>query len=110
LLRLQLELGVAEVRELARMVAVALAVGLASVIVLLASLITLVAGALAPLFGAAPGHLLVAGGAFALVAVAGGAWTVVRLRGITWPRLALESLEETGQWLGTQLRSGLTLR
>jgi hypothetical protein len=109
LVRLQIELVLAEVRELARALAVTLAVGLASLVVLLASLITLVAGALAPIFGAEPAHLLVAGGAFGSLAVAGGWWTIVRLRGVTWPTIALQSLEETGQWLGIQLRSGLTL-
>jgi hypothetical protein len=110
LAQLELELGFAEVRERLVMAAIAAAVAFVGAIALIAALVVLLAGALAPLFGAAWQHLVVAGGAIALISLAAIAWSGWRLRTLDWPRLTLASFEENWRWLGAQLRSRLTLR
>jgi hypothetical protein len=110
LLRLELELGFAETRELLVSAAIAVAIIVVAAITLLTSLVVLVAAALAPLFGAPWQHLVIAGGGVALLALAAIAWSVARLRGLEWPRQTLASFEENWRWLATQLRSRLTLR
>ena len=110
LLRLEVELGVAETRELLVSAAVALAVALIAVVMLIASIVVLLAAAFAPLFGAPWEHLVVAGGGAALLALAAIAWSGSRLRTLRWPKQMLTSFEENWRWLGAQLRSRLTLR
>jgi hypothetical protein len=105
LLRLEVELGVAETRELLVSAAITLAVAM-----LIASIVVLLAAAFAPLFGAPWQHLVVAGGGAALLALAAIAWSGSRLRTLRWPRQTLTSFEENWRWLGAQLRSRLTLR
>lgn len=107
---LELELGWAETRALLVRVALALAVALPAAIALLAAIIVLVAGALAPLFDTPWEHLVIAGGAVALLALAALAWSAWRLTHIAWPQQTLASLQETWRWLVAQLRSKLTLR
>jgi uncharacterized membrane protein YqjE len=110
LLRLEVELGMAETRELLVSAAIAVAVALSAAIMLLASIVVLVAAAFAPLFGAPWQHLVIGGGGVALLALAAIAWSISRLRGLRWPRQTLTSFEENWRWLGAQLRSRLTLR
>jgi len=110
LLRLELELGVAETRDLLVSAAIAVAIALTAAIVLVASIVVLLAAAFAPLFGAPWQHLVVAGGGAALLALASIAWAVSRLRTLRWPTQTLTSFEENWRWLGAQLRSRLTLR
>ena len=110
LARLELELGLAEARDLIVSALIAAAVALVAAIALIASLVVLIAGAVAPLFGAPWQHLVVAGGGLALLALAAIAWSVRRLRTLDWPRQTLTSFEENWRWLGVQLRSRLTLR
>jgi len=110
LLRLELELGVAETRDLLVSAATALALALIAAIVLVASIVVLLAAALAPLFGAPWQHLVVAGGGAALLAAAAITWAVLRLRTLRWPTQTFTSFEENWRWLGAQLRSRLTLR
>ena len=110
LVALELELGWAETRSLVVRVAVALAVALPAAVALLASIIVLVAGALALLFGSPWQHLVIAGGVVALLALAALAWSAWRLTHIAWPKQTLASLEENWRWLAAQLRSRLTLR
>jgi uncharacterized membrane protein YqjE len=110
LLELEVELGVAEIRGLVTSLAVAAGVAVAGVIILLSSLVVLVAGAIAPVFGARWQHLVVSGGVFFVLAGAAVAWSIWRLKHISWPAQTLRSLEETRRWLGAQLRSKLTLR
>ena len=110
LARLELELGLAEGRGLVRSAIIAAALGLISAIVLIASLVVLVAAAVAPLFGAPWQHLVVAGGGLALLSLAAIAGSVWRLRTLPWPKQTLTSFEENWRWLGAQLRSRLTLR
>jgi Putative Actinobacterial Holin-X, holin superfamily III len=107
---LELELGWAETRSLIVRVVVALAVALPAIIALIASIIVLLAGALAPLFGTPWQHLVTAGGVVALLALAALAWSAWRLTHIAWPQQTLASLQETWRWLVAQLRSKLTLR
>jgi Putative Actinobacterial Holin-X, holin superfamily III len=107
---LELELGWAETRSLIVRVAVALAVAVPALIALIASIVVLVAGALAPLFDTPWQHLLIAGGVVALLALAALAWSAWRLTHIAWPQQTLASLQETWRWLVAQLRSKLTLR
>ena len=108
LVRLELELGLAETRDLLISAAIAVGIALVAAIMLLASIVVLLAAAFAPLFGATWQHLVVAGGGVALLAVAAIAWSVSRLRTLRWPKQTLSSFEENWRWLGAQLRSRLT--
>jgi Putative Actinobacterial Holin-X, holin superfamily III len=110
LLRLELELGVAEARTLVRSLVVAVAIAVPAVIALIASLVVLLAGALSPLFAARWEPLVIAGGGVALLALLALAWSTWRLTHLSWPTETLRSFEETWQWLAAQLRSRLTLR
>ena len=105
---LELELGWAETRRLVIRVAVAVGVAVPALIALLAAIIVIVAGALAPLFDTPWEHLVIAGGAVALLALAALAWSAWRLTHIAWPQQTLASLQETWRWLVAQLRSKLT--
>jgi Putative Actinobacterial Holin-X, holin superfamily III len=107
---LEFELGWAETRTLLTRVAVAVAVAVPAAIALLAAIIVLVAGAIAPLFDTPWEHLVIAGGAVALVSLAALAWSAWRLTHIAWPQQTLASLQETWRWLVAQLKSKLTLR
>lgn len=110
LLRLELELGLAETRAVLVSAAIAAGVAVVAAITLIAAIVVLIAGAVAPLFGAPWQHLVVAGGGLALLALAAIGWSVWRLRTLEWPRQTLNTLEENWRWLGTQLRSRLTSR
>ena len=110
LVRLEFELGVAEVRGMLVSAVIAVSVALTAAIVLMASLVVLLAAAFAPLFGAPWQHLVVAGSGAALLAGGAIAWSVSRLRKLPWPGQTLASFEENWRWLEAQLRSRLTLR
>jgi Putative Actinobacterial Holin-X, holin superfamily III len=110
LLRLEVELGLAEARGFIRSILLAVAIAVPAAIALIASLVVLLAAALAPLFDARWEPLLIAGGGVALLALAGLAWSAWRLTHLSWPIQTLRSFEENWQWLATQLRSRLTLR
>src|SRR5437762_9889183 len=81
---LELELGWAETRRLVVRVGVAVAVAVPAAIALLAAVIVLIAGALAPVFDSPWQHLVIAGGAVALLAIAALAWSAWRLTHIAW--------------------------
>lgn len=110
LLRLELELGLAEARAFLVSAAVAIAVAVAAAIALIVSIVVLIAGAFAPAFGAHWEHFVVAGGGVAFLAMIALAWSAWRLRTLRWPRQTITSFEENWRWLGAQLRSRLTLR
>ena len=110
LLKLELELGVAETKQLVRVIALSVAVAVPAAIALVAAIIVLLAGAVAPLFDAAWQHLVIAGGLVFLLALGALAWSAWRLKHLQWPHQTLTSFEETWQWLAAQLRSRLTLR
>ncbi len=110
LFQLEVELGLAEARELIRNVMLAVAIAVPAAIALIASVVTLLAAALAPLFNARWEPLLIAGGGVALLALAGLGWSAWRLKHLTWPTETLKSFEENWQWLAAQLRSRLTWR
>lgn len=110
LLRLELELGVAEARALVRSLALAVALAVIGAIALIAALVTLIAAALSPLFDARWEPLLVAGGGVALLSLLALAWSAWRITHLSWPTRTLASLEENWQWLATLLRSRLTSR
>jgi putative superfamily III holin-X len=110
LLKLEVELGVAETRQFVRTIAMAIAVAVPAVIALVAAVVVLLAGALAPLFDSAWEHLIIAGGFVLLLALAGLGWSAWRLTHLKWPHETLTSFEENWRWLGAQLRSRLTLR
>lgn len=107
---LELELGWAETQGLIKRLAIAVALAVFSAIALLAAIIVLIAGALAPLFDAAWQHLVIGGGAVAVLALVGLAWSGWRLTHLDWPHQTLRSLEDTWRWLVTLLKSKLTLR
>ena len=110
LLRLEVELGLAETRNLVRTLVLAIAIGVPSAIALIASLVVLVAGAVSPFFGARWEPLVIAGGGIALLSLIALAWSAWRLKHLSWPTETLRSFEENWRWLATQLRSRLTLR
>jgi len=108
--KLEIELGLAETRDVVVSAMMASAVAIPAVILLLASLIVLIAAAFAPFFGAHWQHLLIAGGGVALISVGALAWSAWRLTHLAWPKETVASFQENWQWLGAQLRSRLTLR
>jgi uncharacterized membrane protein YqjE len=110
ILKLELELAVAETREVLVAAAIAIAVAVPAAVLLLAALVVLIAAAFAPLFGAHWQHLVIAGGGVLLLALAALAWSAWRLTHLSWPKEIVASLQENWQWLGAQLRSRLTLR
>ena len=110
LLRLEVELGLAETRNLVRTVVLAIAIGVPAAIALIASLVVLVAGAVSPLFDARWEPLVIAGGGVALLSLAALGWSAWRLTHLSWPTETLQSFEENWRWLAAQLRSRLTLR
>jgi Putative Actinobacterial Holin-X, holin superfamily III len=110
LVALELELGWAETQGFLKRVALAIVVALIAAVALLAALIVLIAGALASLFGGVWQHLVIAGGAVAVVSLAALGWSAWRLMHLDWPHQTLASLEDTWRWLVTLLKSKLTLR
>ena len=110
LLKLELELGLAETRDVLVSAAIAVVVAVAAAILFLAALVTLVAAAFAPLFNAAWEHLVIAGGGIAILAAAAIAWSAWRLTHLSWPQETVTSFQENWRWLAAQLRSKLTLR
>lgn len=110
LARLELELGVAETRQLVRRLVVTVAVALPAAVALIAALVTLLAGVLAPLYDARGEPLVIAGGAVLLLALAALGWSAWRLTHLSWPKETMTSFAETWRWLAAQLRSRLTLR
>jgi uncharacterized membrane protein YqjE len=110
LLRLELELGLTETRNLVRSLVLAVAIGVPAAIALIASLVVLVAGAVSPFFGAPWKPLVIAGGGVALLSLIALAWSAWRLTHLSWPTETLRSFEENWRWLAAQLRSRLTLR
>jgi len=110
LLRLEVELGVADVRHTLRGLAIALAIAAPAAMALIASVVMLIAAALAPLFNAPWQPLLIAGGGVALLSLAALGWSAWRVTHLSWPTETLRSFEETWRWLVRQLRSRLTLR
>ena len=110
LAKLELELGLAETRDILVSAAIAVAVAVTAAVLLLAALVVLVAAAFAPLFDAPWQHLVIAGGGIALLAAASIAWSAWRLTHLSWPQETVASFQENWRWLGAQLRSRLTLR
>lgn len=110
LFKLEMELGVAETKQLVRVIAVSVAVAVPAAIALIAAIIVLLAGAVAPLFDGAWEHLVIAGGFVFLLALAALGWSAWRLKHLEWPHQTLTSFEENSRWLAAQLRSRLTLR
>jgi hypothetical protein len=110
LLWLEVELGLADMRHTIRGFLIALAVAVPAAIALIASVVVLLAAALAPFFNAPWQPLLIAGGGVALLSLAALGWSAWRLTHVSWPTETLKSFEETWRWLVLQLKSRLTLR
>ena len=110
LLKLELELGLAEARDLVVSAAISIAIALVSAVALIAALVVLLTGAFAPLFGLGWPPFVIAGGGVALLATIMIGWSAWRLRRLEWPQETLTSVQENWRWLGAQLRSRLTLR
>jgi hypothetical protein len=109
LVRLEVELGLAETRDFVQGIAVAIVVAVSSAIAMIAALVVLLAAALSPVFGARWEPLLIAGGCVMLLSGAALAWSAWRLTHLSWPTETLTSFEENFRWLAAQLRSRLTL-
>lgn len=110
LFKLEMELGVAETKQLVRVIVLSVAVAVPAAIALIAAVIVLLAGAIAPIFDGAWEHLVIAGGFVLLLALGGLAWSAWRLKHLEWPHQTLTSFEENWRWLAAQLRSRLTLQ
>ena len=110
LVKLELELGLTETREVVRSVVLAVAVAIPAAIVLIASIPVLLAGAFAPLFGAPWQHLVIVGGGLLLLALAAIGWSVLRVKRLHGPAETKASIQETWRWLEAQLKSRLTSR
>lgn len=108
LLRLQVEFGVAEIRELAWTALTLLIVAFTGAVGVVAALVVLLAGVLAPLFGARWEHLIVAGAAALVLSGTGLAWTAWRVQRLfQGPKAAVALVQENWRWLEMQLRSRL---
>ena len=110
LAQLEVELGLAETREVLVSALIAVAVAVIAAVMLIASIVVLIAGALAPFFDTRWQHLVISGGGALLIALAALGWSAYRLRHLAWPKETLTSIQETWRWLGAQLRSRLTSR
>ena len=110
LLKLEMELGVAEMRGLALSIGIAIGIAVVSAIALISSFAVLLAAAFAPLFNAPWQHLVIGGGGIFVLAAGGLAVSIWRLRNLRLPRETLNSFEENWRWLGAQVKSRLTLR
>jgi hypothetical protein len=110
LLKLEVELGLAETRSVVRSIVLAVGVGVSAAIALIASLVVLLAGAVAALSGVPWQPMVIAGGGVALLSLTALGWSVWRLTHVSWPTETLKSFEENRRWLAAQLRSRLTLR
>jgi len=110
LAKLELELGLAETRDVVVSAVIAGAIAVPALVLLLASLVVLAAAAFAPLFDAPWPHLAIAGGGIALLAAAALAWSAWRLTHLSWPKDTVASFQENWRWLGAQLRSRPRLR
>jgi cytochrome c biogenesis protein CcdA len=110
LIRLEIELAVAEARDLLVGAATVIALGVIGAFLIVGALVVMLAAMLAPLFAAPWEHLAIAAGISIIVGGAALAWTAWRFTHLTAPKVTLTSLEETWRWLETQLRSRLRLR
>ena len=110
LVKLELELGLAETRDVVVAALIAVAIAVPALVLLLASFVVLVAAAFAPLFDAAWQHLVIAGGGVAVLALGALAWSAWRLTHLRWPKETVKSFQENWQWLGAQLKSKLRSR
>jgi hypothetical protein len=110
LVRLEVELALAETHQVLHQILIAVAVAVPAAVALVASLVVLLASGVAPFVNAPWQHLAIAGSGVAVVSMTCLFWSLWRLRHLEWPRQTLTSFEENRQWLGAQLRSRLTLR
>ena len=110
LIRLEIELAVAEARDLLVGAATAIALGVIGASLIVGALVVMLAAMLAPLFAAPWEHLAIAAGISIILGGAALAWTAWRFTHLKAPKVTLKSLEETWRWLETQLRSRLRLR
>ena len=109
LLKLQVELGVAEVKQVAKSALVAVAVAVLGFLFLIASLVVLITGGVVGIAGGVAGPLVIAGGGVALISLAALGWSIWRLRNLEWPRETVTSLQTNSRWLGAKLKSTLTM-
>ena len=110
LLKLEVELGVAETRELVISLLIAVGVAFLSVVALVASVAVLLTAVFAPLFRLAWEPFVIAGGSIFILSAAAIAWSVWRVKHLEWPHETITSLQENWRWLAVQLRSKLTLK
>lgn len=110
LVKLELELGLTETREVVRALLLAVAVAIPAAVALIASIPILLAGALAPLFGAHWQHLVIAGGGVLLLSLGALGWSALRVKRLDWPAETKASIQETWRWLEAQMKSRLTSR
>src|SRR5438128_10557198 len=83
--RLEIELGLAETRDVVRAAVIAIGVAVVAAIALIASGVVLIAGAVAPLFDAPWMHLVTGAGAVFVIAALALTWSASRLKHLEWP-------------------------
>jgi hypothetical protein len=109
LVKLQLELGVAEVKQIGKSAMVAVGVAVLGFLFLIASLVVLITGGVVAIAGGVWAPLVIAGGGVALISVAALGWAVWRLRTLDWPRETVTSLKTNSRWLQEKLASTVTI-
>ena len=109
LLKLQVELGVAEVKQVAKSALMAVAVAVLAILFLISSLVVLITGAVVAIAGGVWAPPVLAGGGVALLSLTAMGWSIWRLRSLEWPRETVTSLQTNTHWLRGKLASTLTL-
>jgi hypothetical protein len=109
LVRLQVELGVTEVKQVAKSALVAVSVAVLAFLFLIASLVALITGGVVAIADGVWAPLVIAGGGVALISLAALGWSVWRLRNLDWPRETVTSLKTNSRWLREKLASTLTV-
>ena len=109
LLQLQVELGVAEVKQVAKTALVAVAVALVAFVAFIASIVVLITGGVAAIGREVWAPFVLAGGGVAVISLAAIGWSVWRLRTLDWPRETVTELKTNSRWLQDKMASTLTI-
>jgi hypothetical protein len=109
-LKLQVELGVAEVKQVAKRALVAVAVALVAFVALIASIVVLITGGVAAIGREVWAPFVLAGGGVAMISLAAIGWSIWRLRSLDWPRETVTELKTNSRWLQDEVASTLSFR
>jgi hypothetical protein len=109
LVKLQLELGIAEVKQVAKRALVAVAVAVLAFLFFIASFVLLIAGGVAAVGREVWAPFVLAGGGVALISLAAIGWSMWRLRHLEWPRETVTTLKTNSRWLQDTVAATLTI-